>query len=625
MHSVQSEIDRLVRVLKKDQTKDGSWNYPFETGLITDAYMIILLKLLEQNEAHLIHSAAKRIESRQLENGSWKLFHDEPEGNLSLTIECYYALLYSGHRNKADRNMRKARKFILSKGGLRKAGMYTKFLLAMTGQYKWPIVFPVPIEAVLLPSSFFISIYDISVFGRSNLIPILLLGNKKFRLKTHDTPSLSDLIITRNEEEDWEEFRTGEARSLFDHIAQGAKALIGLPRYLHSLAIEAVKRYMFGRLEADGTLYNYFSSTFYMIIALLSLGHSKNDPVIIKSVKGLKSMICIIDGNVHFQYTTANVWNTSLISYALQESGLPSEDLSVQRANQYLLSRQQYKYGDWIIHNPDASPGGWGFSDLNSINPDVDDTTASLRALNGVNPDYQQAWTRGLQYALSMQNNDGGWPAFEKNVNNKLLHLLPIQGAEYILTDPSTPDLTGRTLEFLGNYVNLKIPDDRVNKGVDWILRNQKSVGSWYGRWGICYIYGTWAALTGLSAAGVSPGHPSIIKAADWLIQIQNEDGGWGESCLSDIQRRYVPLGSSTLTHTAWAADALISVFDKPGPHIEKAISFLLREGEREGWTNHYPAGQGMANFFYIHYHSYRYVFPLLTLSHYKQKYKVEN
>ncbi|PLT27481.1 squalene--hopene cyclase [Peribacillus deserti] len=618
---VQSEIDRLIGVLEKDQSKDGSWDYPFETGLITDAYMIILMKLLEQDDEPLIESAAARIWSRQEANGAWKLFHDEPDGNLSLTIECYYALLYSGKRKKTDQQMRLAKTFILSKGGLKKASMYTKFLLAMTGQFKWPAIFPVPLEAVLLPSSFFINMYDISVFGRSNLIPLLLLGNKKFQLKTDAAPNLGDLYLTRKDEEDWEEFRSGEIKSLFHMITYGVKALIGIPRYLHPLAIEAVKRYMFGRLEADGTLYNYFSSTFYMIMALLSLGYSKTDPVITKALNGLKTMACTIHNKVHFQYTTANVWNTSLISYALQQAGRSPDSSAVRRANNYLLSRQHYKYGDWIIHNPDASPGGWGFSDLNSINPDVDDTTASLRALHILKPEYQQAWTRGLAYTLSMQNQDGGWPAFEKNVNKKFLHLLPIQGAEYILADPSTPDLTGRTLEFLGRYVNLKIPDERIDRGVTWLLQNQKKNGSWYGRWGICYIFGTWAALTGLAAAGISSSHPAIKKAAGWLLAIQNEDGGWGESCLSDIQRKYVPLGASTLTHTAWAVDALISVSDKPVPEIDKAIRFLIREGKSEGWTNQYPAGQGMANFFYIHYHSYRYVFPLLALSHYKHKY----
>ncbi|WP_026694596.1 terpene cyclase/mutase family protein [Peribacillus kribbensis] len=623
MQYVQKEVERIIAILKRDQKEDGSWAYPFETGFITDAYMIILFRLLEWKEEELIAKLVARIESRQEDNGAWKLFYDEKEGNLSLTIDCYYALLFSGIRQKTDPHMLAAKQFILDNGGPRKAAMFTKILLAVTGQYKWPAVFPIPIEVVLLPSSFLISIYDISVFGRSNIIPLLLLGNKKFQLMTAASPSLEELSQGR-EEEDWEEFERGGLGNFFNTVKHGVKALIGLPHHLHSLAIEGIKRYMLGHMESDGTLYSYFSSTFYMIMALLALGYPKEDRVILRAVNGLKAMACRIDGQVHMQYTTANVWNTSLISYTLQEAGLPAADESVRRANAYLLSRQQNKYGDWILHNPHAFPGGWGFSDSNTINPDVDDTTASLRALFSSYEagNVKESFRSGFSFTLSMQNDDGGWPAFERNVDKKLLHLLPIQGAEYILTDPSTPDLTGRTLEFLGRYERLKTGERKLKKGIKWLYKHQRKDGSWYGRWGICYIYGTWAALTGLMAAGESPLHPQIKKAANWLLQIQNPDGGWGESCYSDINRRYEPLGCSTAVHTAWAADALIALYGRRLPQVEKAIAWLVNEGGKEDWTIAYPAGQGMANFFYIHYHSYRYIFPLLCLSHYLQKEK---
>ncbi|MDQ0220617.1 squalene cyclase [Peribacillus cavernae] len=189
------------------------------------------------------------------------------------------------------------------------------------------------------------------------------------------------------------------------------------------------------------------------------------------------------------------------------------------------------------------------------------------------------------------------------------------------LTDPSTPDLTGRTLEFLGNYANLKLPDHKVKQAVTQLLRKQENNGSWYGRWGICYIYGTWTALTGLMAAGRSNDDEAVQKAKRWLESIQNKDGGWGESCYSDIQRQYVPLGESTLTHTAWAVDALISISPRPTPEIEKGIDYLVKNIRKMDWTTSYPAGQGMAAFFYIHYHSYRYIFPLLGFGHYNAKY----
>ena len=215
---------------------------------------------------------------------------------------------------------------------------------------------------------------------------------------------------------------------------------------------------MLNRIEPDGTFYGYFSSTFLMIFALLALGYSKTHPIILKAVAGLKSMKTEINGFTHMQFTTATVWNTALINYALQEAGIPAAEPMVMKANDYLIKKQHFKYGDWIIHNPLGFPGGWGFADSNTIHPDVDDTTAALRSISvnaQENPAIRQAWERGVLWTLSMQNDDGGWPAFEKNTNSKLLELLPIEKAEFILTDPSSADLTGRTLEFLGKYTNL--------------------------------------------------------------------------------------------------------------------------------------------------------------------------
>ncbi|MGG3941688.1 prenyltransferase/squalene oxidase repeat-containing protein [Peribacillus psychrosaccharolyticus] len=623
MQHVQPEINRLTAILQSSQGKDGSWHDPFETNIVVDAYMIILLRVLEIDDEKLIQSLVKRIESKRDPSGVWKLFADEKEGNLSLTTEAYYALLYSGLKKKEDPNMRKARRFILEKGGLKQTKMFTRLMLTVTGQYKWPLLFPIPIEAVLLPPTFFVNMFDISIYARVHFMPLVLLGEKKFQVKGVNAPDLSDLHQSRSSDPEWEEMRSNDYRSLFSRLQTSTAALIGLPSNLKSLAVDSIEQYMLNRLEPDGTLYNYFSSTFFMIIAFLSLGYSKKDPVIIKAVEGLIAMASNIDGQVHIQHTTANVWNTALISYALQESGLSSSTPSIKKATAYLRKKQHVKYGDWVIHNPDIAPGGWGFSDLNTINPDVDDTSASLRALHPVfvsSPAHHDSWERGVTFLLSMQNDDGGFPAFEKNVDNQLLSMLPVEEAKYILTDPSTPDLTGRALEFLSKYAGLQMPNRSIKKAADWLLLHQEENGSWYGRWGVCYIYGTWAALTGLAASGHST-NSAISRAVKWLKSIQNQDGGWGESCYSDITKKYVPLGTSSLTQTAWALDALIAVSAKPSASIEKGIAYLIREGKKNDWTTSYPAGQGLANFLYIHYHSYQNIFTLLTLAHYREKY----
>ncbi|WP_163183970.1 squalene--hopene cyclase [Neobacillus sedimentimangrovi] len=620
MPNIINGLNWIVDKLRKEQSPDGSWNYPFETGISTDAYMIILLRTLEINDEELIRGLCKRILNKQEKNGAWKLFYDEKEGNLSTTLEAYYSLLFSGYYSKEHKSLQAAKRFILAKGGLKKVSTFTKIMLAITGEYKWPSCSPLPLEVILLPQLFPINFYSFSVFGRANLTPIMILAKKKFSIRTKYTPNLTELRLKRDEEDQWD--HSNEWRSILSSIEDGVKRLVGIPKELRNLALKRAEKYMLDRIEPDGTFYSYFSSTFLMIFALLSLGYKKSDPTITRAIEGLKSMKCKIEGFPHMQYTTANVWNTSLISFALQSAGMSPEDPMIKRANDYLLKRQHHKFGDWVIHNPNSLPGGWGFSDVNTMNPDVDDTTASLRSISRISPPELAAWKSGISWTISMQNDDGGWPAFEKNTDSKLLTYLPLEKGEFLLIDPSCADLTGRTLEFFGNYTNLSRKHPIIQRGINWLLNNQQKNGSWYGRWGICYTYGTWAAITGLKAVGISSSHPSIQKAVKWLYSIQNHDGGFGESCYSDIKNEYIPLRYSTLTHTSWVLDALIAVSDKPTPAIRKGMVYLLDSLDKNDWTTTYPKGQGMGGAFYIHYHSYRYIFPLLALSHYQKKFQ---
>jgi sporulenol synthase len=620
MTELKDGIDWLIDKFRKDQSPNGSWNYPFETGITTDAYMIVLLRSLEINDEELIYGLTRRILSKQKKNGSWKMFYDEDEGNISLTVEAYYALLYSGYYAKDDTKLLEAKRYILENGGLEEVSILTKIMLALTGQYKWPLFSPLPIEAILLPQDFPINFYSFSIFGRANLAPTMILANLKFSIKTARSPNLSELHLNRQHDEQW--IRSSGMRSLLSFIGNGVTNLIGAPEQLHHLAIDKAKKYMLDHLEPDGTLYSYFGSTYLMIFALLALGYKKTDPVIRKAIDGIKAMKCEINGLLHMQYTNAYVWNTALISYTLQSAGVPTEDPMVSNANRYLLTRQHNKFGDWAIHNPNIPPGGWGFSDVNTINPDVDDTTAALRSISSIYPTATGAWDLGSNWLLSMQNNDGGWPAFEKNINTKLSEFLPIEKGEYLLTDPSCADITGRVLEFYGKYTNQSNDHPSTEKGIKWLLKNQEKNGSWYGRWGICYIYGTWASITGLVAVHVSKSHPVIQNAVNWLLHAQNGDGGWGESCRSDIKKAYIPLRTSNLTDAAWALDALIAVSEKPTVAIKKGMQYLLDSLDKEDWTTEYPKGQGIPGTYYIHYHSYRYIFPLLALSHYQEKFE---
>ncbi|MFN0628196.1 prenyltransferase/squalene oxidase repeat-containing protein, partial [Bacillus anthracis] len=287
----------------------------------------------------------------------------------------------------------------------------------------------------------------------------------------------------------------------------------------------------------------------------------------------------------------------------------------------YLLKKQHTKKADWSVHAPALTPGGWGFSDVNTTIPDIDDTTAVLRALarSRGNKNIDNAWKKGGNWIKGLQNNDGGWGAFEKGVTSKLLAKLPIENASDMITDPSTPDITGRVLEFFGTYAQNELPEKQIQRAINWLMNVQEENGSWYGKWGICYLYGTWAVMTGLRSLGIPSSNPSLTRAASWLEHIQHEDGGWGESCHSSVEKRFVTLPFSTPSQTAWALDALISYYDTETPAIRKGVSYLL---SNPYVNERYPTGTGLPGAFYIRYHSYAHIYPLLTLAHYIKKYR---
>lgn len=622
---VTTAIANLVHNLLQQQEVDGSYRFCFENGTIIDSYMIILLKSLNWNNELIIQQLHSRIVAAQHQDGYWSLYRDEENGNLSATIDAYYALLYSGYSNRADEAIQNAKRYIIAQGGLKASnGLLSNANLAATGQINWPTyIKSIPLEIILLPKTLPINLFQFSGYSRVHLLPMLIMAHQNFSIKTDDTPNLdefNDSRISTNERYPIEWLQ------MLEMIELGQHSLIGSARSLQEIATEKAEQFILDRIEADGTLYSYASSTILMILSLLALGYDKQHPTIIKAVNGLLNMRCNLNiGMTTIQNSPSTVWDTSLITYALQEAGMEEDHPSIHKAGQYLLLHQQHKKADWSIHNPNATPGGWGFSESNTLNPDVDDTTAALRALESLGlqeASYLESIKLGLDWVLSMQNNDGGWPAFEKNTNNKMLTWLALDGAKSAAIDPSEADLTGRTLEYLGNFSRLNYENSSVKKGANWLLAHQEQDGSWYGRWGVCYIYGTWSAITGLMAIGISPHHKAINKSVQWLLSIQNSDGGWGESCSSDIVRRYIPLNESTPSQTAWALDALIAVHEQPTSEMKKGIDKLIALLYETNWSTTYPTGSGLPGNFYNQYHSYRYIWPLVTMAHYKKKYR---
>lgn len=599
--NIQTEIDRLIQQIVEHQSSDGTWKFCFETGPMTNAYYLILLRSLEYDDERLVFKLYQRLINTQQPNGAWRLYEDDA-GNLSATVEAYTALLFSGYVNTSDENMKKAEEFILEHGGLENIHPSTKFTLAIHNLYPWPNHFPLPLVLLNMPAFLPFSFHKFSSYVRAHLGPILILGHKKFTIKNEWTPDISHLYLE------------SKAKKIKRKLTSFFFSLLPINLFPRS-ALQRAEDYMLKSIESDGTLYSYAGATIYLVYALLALGYKPDCPYIQHAMDGLKSMLFEVDGELHLQNSPSTIWDTSLLSYALQEAGTSIGNPTVKSSVQYLQSIQQ--------NGPSNIPGGWGFSESNTINPDIDDTQAALRAisrfaLNDTN--YRRTWNSGVNWLLSMQNDDGGWGAFERNQYKVITRLFPIENFKDTFIDPSTTDITGRTLEFLGNYVNMTVSHPKILAGVDWIKKHQEKNGSWYGRWGVNYIYGTWAAITGMRAVGVPAEHPSIQKAIQWLKEIQQIDGGWGESCKSDKVRHYVSLPYSTVVQTAWAVDALISVVETPTPEIERGIHFLTNHHSAKSLT--YPTGAGLPGYFYIYYHSYNYIWPLLTLSHYLQKFK---
>ncbi|MGG3505029.1 squalene--hopene cyclase [Paenibacillus lautus] len=621
--TVDVEIMKLTDFFMQRQHQDGAWHFCFENGITMDAYTIILFRILDIQDEGLIIRLHGRILSEQTPEGCWRWYRDEEKGNLSASIDAYYALLYSGYSEPTDEPLMRARRYIQSKGGLGKSNsILTKAILAATGQCKWPASISfIPMEIILFPTYLPMNLFEFSGYSRVHLIPMLIMADRNFSISTDKAPDLSDLIDSR---QNHDEPSPQENREIVESIRMGLSRLLGTPRYIHEAALHKAEQFMLNRIESDGTLYSYASSTILMLFAFLALGYDKRNPLIMNAVQGLTAMQYRYEDKATIQNSPSTIWDTALISHALQESGVPGDHKSVQRATAYLVSRQQDKAADWSVHNRDTIPGGWGFSETNTMNPDVDDTTAALRAIHSLSqtdPVYQDSSDRGLNWVLSMQNKDGGWPAFEKNTDKEMLTWLAIDGAKSAAIDPSGADLTGRTLEYLGKFCGFDMKYDFIKRGADWLISHQEKDGSWYGRWGICYIYGTWAALMGLKAVRLPAAHEALQKGAEWLTRIQNPDGGWGESCTSDRVMHYTPLAESTPSQTAWALDALIAVLPEPSPAVDKGINKMIELLQQDGWATTYPTGAGLPGNFYTLYHSYRYIWPLLTLSHYKKKY----
>ncbi|HAM51949.1 MAG TPA: squalene--hopene cyclase [Nitrospiraceae bacterium] len=624
-------IDRMSKAIRKTQAyylgqqhHDGYWWYELESNVTITAEYIMLLHYLGIKEAERDKKLAAHIMKNQRDDGTWAL-HWGGKGDLSTTVEAYFALKLVGY-DPNDWPLRKARQFILEKGGMEAARVFTKIYLALFGEFEWKALPSIPIEFNLFPPWFPLNIYSISSWARATIVPLsILLDVKPVRSlperlritelykEPHKVPPLTP---TKLSPLSW--------KRLFIVLDRLIKAMEVAPvRPLREKALEVTEKWILEHQEPSGDWGGIQPAMVNSILALAALGKEPSSEPIKKGLEALERFTIEKGDEIVLQSCISPVWDTALTSLALLYSGMDRDHFSLINAGGWLASKQIFfEEGDWKIKKPGLKPGGWAFEFENNWYPDVDDTTVVLMLLyryadkGFIRPEDLNS---GLQWILGMQGKDGGWGAFDVDNNMKIMNQLPFGDLEAMI-DPSTADLTGRVLELLG-LVGYTVSASPVKKAIKFLKRTQEADGSWWGRWGINYIYGTSSVLLGLASIGEDMSRPYIRKAVRWLKNIQNSDGGWGECCESYEDPSLKCLGRSTPSQSAWSLLALIAVGECASEEVINGVDYLLKSQRADGtWDEKDFTGTGFPKFFLINYHNYRNCFPLMALGKFFSK-----
>ncbi len=638
-------LDRAIdvqckRLLSLREKPDNVWwNAELDSNAGLGAQYIMMLHFLgelgpEQLEKQ--RKLANYTRAWQTPEGWWSIHQGGP-GHLSYSVTCYYALKMAGDSPDAP-HMVKARDWILSQGGAMKVGVEARLQLAMFGQYGWEGVPPIPPWLVLLPyipqlpqliENRLLSIYDLSYWCRISLVPMSVIYELK---ATRDVGvNIDELFVEPVGQRKWrfDNYSDPGVFTLGGLIQLGAKWVKRLENtvgaVVRKVALRKAKDWILDHQDDSGDWGGIYPPVMYNLLALPMLGIAKDDPRIRRAWAALDRFMIYHPENdgLHMQACVSPVWDTAWSVVALSEAGIDTSSTDIQRATDWLYSRQILREGDWAVKNPDALPGGWCFQFYNDFYPDLDDTAVVLYALlwgGGFKPGKclrSEQLRVGLEWLLSMQNNDGGWAAFETKVDKTLVNHIPFNDLDNML-DPSTADVTGHILETLG-HMGFTREFKPVARGIKFIKRLQEKDGSWWGRWGVNYIYGTHGVLCGLAQVGEDMTQPYIRKAVEWLYSVQQADGAWGEDCESYRHRELAGKGEATPSQTAWALMALIAAGEANDPRVAKGVQWLIDNQQAGGgWHESKFTGTGFPNAFYLNYHFYREYFPLMALARYR-------
>jgi squalene-hopene/tetraprenyl-beta-curcumene cyclase len=641
MADVESAISRSTEFLLSQQHPEGYWCGELEADAMLEADYIYLHTVLESGDPGRMKRALAEILRYQNEDGSWSIYPGGP-GNISLSVKCYLSAKLLGI-GADDPRLVKCREWVLAHGGVVECNTFTKVYLCSLGQYDYDAVPAIPPEIVLFPKWFYFNIYEISSWSRGILVPLAIMYARKPFKKVPPEQGIDELFVggransklrlrmDRRKIVSWRNFFIVLDRLM--HLAEAVHI-----RPLRKLALKRAEKWLIERLEMSDGLGAIYPAMLNAIIALRCLGYSEDDPQVIRARDEFEKLGIEESANevmpeptFRMQPCVSPVWDTAQAVYALGEAGVPRDDPRMLKAADWLLSKEVRHKGDWAMKVRDTEPGGWYFEFNNEFYPDTDDTAQVLLALNKVdNPRerYQhEVAERAIEWEFAMQCKNGGWASFDKDNTKMIFQYIPFADHNAML-DPPTVDITGRILEMLASYGCAR-GDDRVEKAIKFILSEQEPDGSWFGRWGVNYLYGTFLVLRGLDAIGIDNHEPQIQQAAEWIRMVQNADGGWGETCGSYDDPDLRGVGVSTPSQTAWALMGLLAAGDDRSDSIAKGVRWLLERQRPDGsWDESMGDGKfrqsiitgtGFPRVFYLAYHMYRLYFPLLALTSYQQ------
>ena len=568
------------------------------------------------------------ILSMQLPDGGWNIYHGGPP-EVNATIKAYLALKLAGVP-ETDKRMLRAREVALNLGGIPRMNTFSKLYLALLGLFPWKYVPTIPCEVILIGKWFHVNFHEMSNWTRSMLVPLSIINHYKPTRQLKNPITLDELYPEGFNDRDLELRRDPKRftwRNFFiylDGLHKFAEwfAQNGLHPF-RKRALQRSEEWMLERFEGSSGLAAIFPAMLNSLIALKALGYPDDHPQVLRAEKELKNLEHETENSVRIEPCLSPVWDTAITCICLRESGVSEEHPALAQATEWLIDKEIRFRGDWYYKNPvDVEPSGWVFEHHNKWNPDVDDTAMVLMALRltkTVNPKKRdECFKRGLEWLLTFQCRDGGWAAFDKDCTKSIMEKVPFADHNAML-DPECADITARILELLG-YEGFSQEHPQVVKAIDYLKSQQEADGSWYGRWGVNYVYGTWQVLRGLDAIGMSPDEPFLQNARRWLEEVQNPDGGWGERCNTYDDPVFKGQGPSTPSQTAWAVMGLCIFGDPKSESLIRGIEHLIDTQNSDGsWTELETTGTGFPKVFYLKYDMYRNTWPLLALASYQK------